>query len=141
MKLDLCQEFGPVLRLRDFDHEDLTRFRDSLLDLSLGARSVLPLHELSFVEPQQGCRLTLKAGDTDEGLRRTVDPNLFGWVHEPGAWQPYDCVLSRSTWARLAANVEMLLHLRFLAGVYVWLHRQWHSQNDVHWLLSADGEW
>lgn len=141
MKLDIQDDFGAVIRLHDFNHADLQQLGEALGDLADGVRSVIPLHELRFVQPLAGCRMTLQAADRDEGIHPSVDPNLFGWLRERGSWQPYACLLSRPTWSRVAASVESLHHLRLLSGVYVWLHRHWESENEIHWLLSSDGTW
>jgi hypothetical protein len=110
-------------------------------DLACAARAQVPLHQEPYVEPLDGCHLTLQVGDTNQGLLSESEPNLFGWVSQPGIWEPFTCTLSPQGWSRVGAGIDLLLHLRFLCSEYVWLHRQWTDHSDIAWLLSSDGEW
>jgi hypothetical protein len=141
MKLDVQNPGRPIIRLHDFDHDELQRLRASVEGLAAGTRASVSLHEEAYVQPLEGCRFTLRVGEADQGIERAVEPNLFGWVREPSTWEPYACTLTRDGWSRVASGVDLLLHLRFLCSEYVWLHKQWNDHGTVAWLLSPDGEW
>jgi len=141
MKLDVQHANRATVRLHDFDQGDLRRFRSCVADLANLHRCVIALHDERFVSPGDGCRLTLRLGRLDRGIERSVEPNLFGWIHEPGAWDPYTCELTPQTWSQVTSGVDQLLRLRFLCSEYLWLHKQWEGHGSVAWLLSPNGEW
>jgi len=141
MKLDVQQTGRPILRLHDFDQAELRCLRGDLDRLSNRERSEVALHDEPYVQSAGGCRLTLRVGAEDRGIEHSVDPNLFGWVSEPGTWDPYVCELTPSGWADVAQGVDLLLQLRFLCNEHVWLHKQWNSRGAVGWLLSPTGDW
>jgi hypothetical protein len=141
MQLDVQQTGCPILRLHDFDQEELRCLRVDLNQLSNRERLEVVLHNEPYVQSTGGCRLTLRVGTEDRGIEHSIDPNLFGWVNEPGTWDPYVCELTPSGWAHVAHGVDLLLQLRFLCNEHVWLHKQWDGRGAVAWLLSPTGDW
>jgi hypothetical protein len=141
MKLDVQNSGRPIIRLHDFNRDDLQRLRGSLEGLANGTKSSVRLDEETYVESIEGCRFVLRVGNSNEGIERTVDPNLFGWVSQRSTWEPYACTLTPEGWSRVLSGVDLLLHLRFLCSEYVWLHKQWDGHGTVAWLLSPSGEW
>lgn len=141
MLLDLYRSSRPMIRLHNFDRSELECLRAGLASLSNTERTQLPLHEEPYVAPLAGCHFTLRVGLRDFGIQHSIEPNLFGWISEPGAWDPYVCELTPPTWGNVVRGVDLLLQLRFLCSEYVWLNRQWDPPGTVAWLLSATGEW
>ena len=141
MQLDVFQNSRPIIRLHSFDRAELSSLRSDLVTLCNLERDQITLHSEPFIEARRGCRFTLRVGSRDLGIQHLVEPNLFGWLTEPGTWDPYLCELTSPSWANVVRGVDLLLQLRFLSSEYVWLHRQWHPSGTVAWLLSPTSEW
>ena len=141
MKLDVEREFGLMLRLHDFDEMELRQLRELFNGLASGRCAYVALHEEPYIRAAEGCRMILKTGETDKGIGRVVEPNLFGWVAVSGLWEPFECELTRSAWCRVMAGADLLLEPWGLCGEHLWLHLQWGGSGLARGLLSPDGEW
>jgi hypothetical protein len=79
----------PLIRWYDFNSADAQRLREACRSLAYGSQQVLPLHEEWWIEPVEGCQLTLRTGPRDLGIVQRL-PMRF------------DCVLSAETWRAMA---------------------------------------
>jgi len=141
MKLDVQHAGRPFLRLHDFDQEELRRFRERVAGLAAGVCQAVPLHEEPYIQPPNGCHLTLRVGAVDLGIEHTVVCRL-SCGDATAEWpDSYVCELTREGWLRVGWGIDLLLPSRFLCGEYVWLHKQWEGHGAVAWLLSPTGEW
>jgi hypothetical protein len=112
----------PLIRLFAFDSEEALRLRTLISSLSTGSSQNVALHEQSGFEQVNACRLFLRAGQSDEGLRM-VAPGVF------------ECVLSKDAWDTMAELVEPLCEptaqgFQCLSGL-----------PGINLLLSRDGSW
>jgi hypothetical protein len=112
----------PLFRLFAFKDEAVTQLRILLQSMSSGSANNVALHELPGFEQVNGCRLYLRAGESDKGLR-VVTPGVF------------ECVLSGYAWDTMAELVEPLCQPA--AQGYQWLC----GPPGIRLLLSRDGRW
>jgi hypothetical protein len=112
----------PLIRLFAFDDEEVARLRILMKSLSSGSTRNVALHEQPGFEPVNACRLYLRAGKSDGGLR-AVAPGVF------------ECVLSEEAWDNMAELVEPLCESA--PQGYQWLI----GSPRISLLLSRDGSW
>jgi hypothetical protein len=112
----------PLVRLYEFNHAEARSLRNLIKSLDTGECSSVVLHGEVWAESIGGCRLTLRRGSRNQGVRE-VDPLNF------------ECVLSSGGWS----NVEGLLDPfcgSNTAG-FQWLSRE----GSVSLLISQNGQW
>ena len=125
MKVELVQRGPrdrPLVRLYEFDQDEARCLRELVKALSTGARTSVALHDERWVESVNGCRLELRLGRWDEGIRKS---NLRDLV----------CTLTTATWD----NIEGLLEpfCRSDAPSFQWLN----ESGDISLLISRTGRW
>ena len=112
----------PLIRLYDFDLAEAQSLRKLVKCLRDGSRESVSLGEEPWIDSVKGCRLTLRLGDGEQGVRQS-GPSSF------------DCALTAANWD----NVEGLLEpfCESQATGFQWLC----SEGKISLLLSRDGRW
>lgn len=112
----------PLIRLYEFNQAEARFLKNLVRSLVTGERHSVPLHDEMWVESVGGCRLTLRRGNRNQGVRE-VNPLNF------------ECVLSSGGWS----NVEGLLDpfCNSHAAGFQWLT----NEGRVSLLISQDGHW
>jgi hypothetical protein len=111
----------PLIRLYDFNAIDAQRLREAFRSLAYGSRQVLPLHDEWWMEPVEGCQLTLRSGPRDLGVVQRL-PMRF------------DCVLSVEAWRSTVDLAERFCESADGADPQ-WLTRH----GEISLLLSPSG--
>jgi hypothetical protein len=125
MKLEFLADGSPdcpLIRLFDFSNEEAARLKSLFESLSDGSANDVALHEQSGFEQVNPCRLYLRVGKADRGIR-LVSPGLF------------ECVLTANTWDNMAWLVEPFCEPR--TSGFQWLN----NTMGINLLLSRDGRW
>jgi hypothetical protein len=112
----------PLLRLYDFTPAEAGQFLATVAGLASGAAERVEVHRLPFVEPVDGCRLSLARRSWDQALVR-VGPSAF------------ECAFTAGTWDNVAGLVEPFAND---AGGFQWLAG---SPGEASVLLSVSGQW
>ena len=112
----------PLIRLYAFSRAEAQNLRELVKSLSNASRQSVSLDEEPWIESVEGCRLTLRLGNSDEGVRQS-GPSSF------------ECILGSSGWY----NVEGLLDpfCESEPAGFQWLT----NTGNVSLLLSRDGRW
>ena len=124
MKLEYLPDGSPdcpLIRLYEFDQSEVRRLKHLVESLVNGDLQIVELQNKVWIEPVGGCRLNLRRGNRDQGIRqaRTLD---------------FECVLSPDGWS----NVEGLLEpfCEETSGF------QWLTHDGrIALLISRSGEW
>ena len=114
----------PLIRLYDYDTQQIYRLYALLLDLAVGRINNVSLQEALLAEAVAGCDLILQAADEDQGVV---------WDSSPGR---FVCRLGCSSWQSVAERV-LPFHSESLADTYQWLD----ETSPISWLLSFNGLW
>jgi len=112
----------PLIRLFAFTHEEVSRLKSLLESLSHNLANNVALHEQVGFEQVNTCRLYLRVGKCDQGVR-AVGPGTF------------EGVLSEAAWDNMAGLVDSLCKPN--ATGYQWLS----ESAGIRLLLSHDGKW
>ena len=112
----------PLIRLFAFNGEEVSRRKILLRSMCSGSANNVALHEQPGFEQVNACRLYLRAGQSDKGLR-AVAPGVF------------ECVLTEYAWDTMAELVAPLCEPD--AQGYQWLN----ESAGIRLLLSHDGKW
>ena len=126
MKLEYVADGSPecpLIRLYDFNPADAQRLREAFRSIADGSQQVLPLHEEWWMEPVEGCQLTLRSGPRDLG----VVPRLP---------MRFDCVLGTQSWRAIIDVMEPFCVSSELS-THEWLNRH----GEISLLLSVNGGW
>lgn len=131
MKLDFIpngDDGRPLVRIWGFVPDEARRLREMVMRLANGRAVSVEVHLLPGVEPIDGCRLTLKAGEEDRGVYDLIGENSF------------ECLLTRQKWAHVADLIRPFLKedMHRLGG-YQWLDES--ADTDISLLLSVNGTW
>ena len=113
----------PLIRLYDFDQEEVLRLKESFDHLADGSATSVLLHEQAGVEPIDRCQLILRTGKRDAG------------VVQSGA-STFECTLSPERWSDVAALAESIC-AAVRQNTYQWLN----EDGEISLLLSRDGRW
>jgi hypothetical protein len=130
MKLDYLaegSELCPLLRLYDFTPGEAQQLLEAAHELASAGSPMIAIHELSFVEGRQGCRLTWRLTDDDHGI-------------VPHGGNVFTCDLSASGWSDLAMLIEPFVALP-ANGYFQWLIGGLNTAHSPSLLLSPDGQW
>lgn len=114
----------PLIRLYEFSRDDLLRLCDLLSDLASGKREVAALHEQPFIQPLAQCRLVLRVGKSDEGIKSADDA--------------FECTLTPEGWQDQLERASPLTEVSN-ADAFQWL--LYDVPSDVALLLSRTGRW
>src|SRR6267142_5046990 len=109
----------PLIRLFQFNDEEVIRLKSFFDSLSNSSVSDLALHEAPWIEQVNACQLYLRIGKSNLGVR-TVGPGNF------------ECVLTCAAWDDMACLVEPFCKPR--ASGYQWLGRSF----GMNLLLTRD---
>jgi hypothetical protein len=115
----------PLLRLYDFTPNEVGQLCGVFTSLASGTVCIVALHEQPFIQPVDGCRLTLRAAKRDKGIE-AVDTNSF------------ECILTEDGWEDEAERAKSL------TGDDARGHHQWllnSTPSEIRLLLSCDGCW
>ena len=112
----------PLIRLFAFSREEVICLKSLLESLSHSSANDVALHEQLGIEQVNTCRLYLRVGKSDCGVR-TVGPGTF------------ECVLSEAAWDNMTWLVEPFCKAH--PSGYQWLN----PSADINSLLSHDGKW
>jgi hypothetical protein len=112
----------PLIRIYDFDQAAVSRLHQAIEALEVGTSDQVFLHELPSMECVGDCRLTLKVGEHDVGVRR--DGSQFV------------CTLTRTGWADVASRVAWFQGES--AGGDCWNEL---VEGDITLILSRFGGW
>ena len=126
MKLEFLVDGSPdcpLIRLYAFDQSEVLRFKDLISTLSLGKATNVSLHEQSWIDPVDGCKLEMSLGKRDRGIKQ-VDPSRF------------ECVLTEEGWTDVAFLLEPFCAKELPTG-YQWLE----ERGQVSLLISPSGSW
>lgn len=127
MKLEYVSDGSedcPLIRIHGFGPPDACSLRSLAVALADGSTGAVEVHGLARMEPVDGCRLTLRVGPEDRGIRQLPAPNAF------------ECVLRQRTWEQVADLIAPFCE-EVAPGRYQWLD----ESGDIALLLSADGNW
>lgn len=125
MKLDFLTDGPdglPLVRLYQFDFQDIANLFAGLSALASGASEKVEVHALAKVEAVDGAKLLFLLGTKDEGM-----------VCLPGGTS-FECVLTPESWGTVAGLVEPFRNEN--------IGFQWLVEiGDAKLLLSVDGQW
>ena len=125
MKLEYLAEGSPVcplIRLYEFNHEEVLKLRELVRSLVTGDRQSVALQDEVWVEPVAGCCLSLHRGNRDQGVCKVAPLN-------------FECVLGSDGWS----NVEGLLDPFCDSNTAGF---QWLTHDGTAALLiSQNGQW
>jgi hypothetical protein len=112
----------PLVRLYEFNQAEARALRSLVRSLVNGQCQSVALEGEEWAESVGGCRLTLRQGSRNLGVRE-LNPLNFECVLEPGGW----------------SNVEGLLDVFCGSGTsgFQWLTRE----GSVGLLISQNGQW
>lgn len=125
MKLEFLRSGSPdcpLIRLYDFDAEQARRLQQMVLRLTNGQNEAVALHAEPDVHPINGCELTLRERERDQGVREVTK-------------MKFECTLTKAAWLDVGALIQPFC-LGESAG-YQWLTRT----GKIALLLSRSGEW
>lgn len=114
----------PLIRLYNYDTQQIYRLYALLLDLAVGRVNNISLQKALPAEAVAGCDLVLQAADEDQGIVRDSSQGRFF------------CRLSCSSWQSVAERV-LPFHSESSAETYQWLN----ETSPISWLLSSNGLW
>jgi hypothetical protein len=114
----------PLVRLFDFEADEVIRLRGLVTELADGSRNHLAVHELSGIEAVRECRLVFEVGPQSVGLVEAQPPNSLR------------CILAPDGWREVAELMEPFCRPGGARG-FQWLH----SAGPISLLLSHDGRW
>jgi len=126
MKLDYIADGSddcPMIRLYDFTPDEAGHLRAVLADLAAGVAGRVEVHNLPWVEPVGGCRLTLVRRSWDQAVVRGAGPTDL------------ECGFAADTWDRVAGLVEPFA---LGGGGFQWLAA---APGEARLLLSVSGQW
>ena len=118
-------EHCPMIRLFDFEASDVALLRDVCLELGAGSVREVCLDSQSWVRAIGGCRLTLRAGAANRGVRMPDEggPFVMEYTREGEGW--------------LEVADKLAPFAEGRATGYSWLT----TEGDVNVLISWDGSW
>lgn len=130
---DAQKECNRIVRLYDFDTVEVEQFRSQCVDLAMGLRSVVAVHELPFVTALGSCGLFMRVSQQDYGIRPQTVSGVF------------DCDVAVETWAKIAWFLEVYL-TEADVRTFHWLDEtfQWTEEtSDICFLFTPhpDGYW
>lgn len=120
------QECNRILRLYDFSTAEVDLIRKPIIDLANGNLVVVPVHELPFVIPMDGCALFCRVSGKDYGIRPRGDSKTF------------DCDVTADTWRGIVWYMEPFL-TDSDPNKFQWLHstfRWTHETSEICFLFS-----
>ncbi len=127
MKLDFLSDGAedcPLVRIWGFVPAEVRLLHEAVTRLASGQAESVEVHSLPGVEPLNGCRLTLKAGQEDRGLYPQGDENSF------------ICLLRQHKWEQVADLIHPFCE-DAKSGYFQWLD----ESGDISLLLSVNGQW
>ena len=106
----------PLIRFYEFSRPEAQRLRELLKALLDGSQKSVALDEQPGIEPIQGCRLTARLGELDQGVRQT-GPSSFGWSLTSSGWDNIEGLLepfcesdsAGFQWLTNTGNISLLL--------------------------------
>jgi hypothetical protein len=111
----------PLIRIYDFDQGAVSRLHQAIEALQLGTSDHVLLHELPGMESVSDCRLTLKVGKHDVGVRR--EGTHFVCTLSPTGWEDVGWRVAvfrddpqRGDWQYLVDRSEITLILSRFGG-------------------------
>src|SRR5207237_5500607 len=113
----------PLVRLYDFKVHEASELLAAVNSLAHGSKELIAVHDLPWITPLGGCRLTFHVRSWNQGLVRVANPAEF------------ECGLSLGTWDNVAGFVEPFA---VGSGGFQWL---WGGPETAALLLSVDGDW
>ena len=124
MKLEYLAQLDdrPLIRLYAFSEAEVRQLRQLVTSLVSGDTQDVHLENEVWAEPVGGCRLSLRLGKRDRGIREISQLN-------------FECILTPIGWS----NVEGLLEpfCECAGGGYQWLT----DHGSVSLLISQSGHW
>jgi hypothetical protein len=113
----------PLVRLFDFEVEEISALRKACKDLAERRLTNFALHEQPWAQPIRGCRFVWRMSQKDLGVRipRPREPLVFEYSDE--GWREVE--------GKLSQFVEPE------ANTFNWLS----MEGDVAVLISMDGNW
>jgi hypothetical protein len=112
----------PLLRLFEFGDDQARSLQQLVLRVAKNQSDSAPLHAEPFIQPLNGCALTLRHGEHDRGVRE-LEASHFVWEMTAGAWLD------------VAGLIQPFCRKESFG--YQWLTRI----GDITVLLSHDGKW
>jgi hypothetical protein len=125
MKLEYLED-GPnnsgLIRLYEYSQAEVHEVRKFVGELATGGRERIALDSENWVVPVGDCRLSLRRGSRDAGVRQLGPSN-------------FECVLSAHVWNNVEGLLEPLCDSK--ATGFQWLS----SQGKISLLISQSGRW
>ena len=112
----------PLIRLFGYEGSDVLSLRDLCLALAAGRVAEAALDQSEFVCALEGCRLVLRAGRSNRGVR----------TPKPG--EPFVMECSDEGWLEVAEQVASFVDC---SGGHQWLT----EEGDINVLISRNGLW
>jgi hypothetical protein len=112
----------PLIRLYEFNQAEARSLRNLVRSLATGEADSVALQGEVWAESVGGCKLTLRRGTRNQGVRE-VDPLSF------------ECVLSSGGWRKVEGLIDPFCDSH-TAG-FQWLTRE----GSVPLLVSQSGQW
>lgn len=123
MKLEyLADASPPLIRLYEFNQAEVRQLRELVSSLVSGTRQSISLQTEAWAQSINGCRLDLRLGNRDRGIRQVSPLN-------------FECILTSDGWSNVGFLLDPFCESKF-AG-YQWLTHD----GRVPLLISQDGQW
>lgn len=113
---------APLVRLYSFETTEAGKLHKVFTELATESTTILELHHADFIDPINGCQLTLTVDRRDLGLTKTNEPATFR------------CALTSATWHSIEGLTEPFTQ-HGACGF------QWLNESGIPLLLSSDGHW
>jgi hypothetical protein len=114
----------PLIRLYNFDVVAAARLRNLFHALAIGSQRSISLHEQTEIEAVGGCRLELRLGKSDLGVRQSGPVS-------------FECILTAEGWSGVEELTEPFCQSDDSKEHYQWLN----DDGELSLLLSHDGLW
>jgi hypothetical protein len=125
MKLEFVEHGSrdcPLIRFYEFSPAEAQTLRNLVRELAEGDSREIHLDQHPWIEKLRGCKLVLRLGGRDRGVRQ------FQSNH-------FECVLTSQGWHQVEGLLDRTCESTFRG--FQWLI----SMGDISLLISSDGRW
>lgn len=128
MKIEYIEETSghkPFIRLYDFSNSEVLEIKKLIDRLIDGEVNEVPVHEHANINPIDNCRLRLRAGEENVGIRYLPQHKEF------------ECVLTRPFYENMSQLINSFAEHSVEMQGFEWLD----ETSDISLLISPSGRW